>query len=484
MLHIRMDGPLVGSDSDPIASTHMEAAAPAAKRQRQRPLVLNTLLGLPTALLHVVCSFLTVFGIDALSVCNHGLCADCRKPGAWRTVSVPPFAYPLWRRWLRDRINTSASVGQLHAVSMELNRDQWRWFVRHHSLRSLRVSILPGGSLIHGLGRLRNLRVLHIAKDVSILDCEPLPGSLEVLHAYIVGSLDCLTSCTRLRVLDLFDSAPDISLLPRLLSLRELTVSDYLSTQLRHVARCTGLVVLRLGKANRSQLRCLLDLPRDRLRTLNIAFRDCDVGLEVISHFTRLQTASISAMYFPDECLSAIVKRSLIRLNLNLEGTMLSSRPFDARALSACPLLQEFHAGFNRIINVEGLWQCRDLRVLDLRGTLLPSLDDLVLHCPKLQILAIATHCEALSSLRSLKNLRQLNVYTCTDVLKRHLVGFPALLRVNTYSSSSLSNDDLTYLKQSFGLDISHWSDLWYWDESRPLSRSSMKLNTNVSQLA
>lgn len=448
--------------------------------KRRRPLVVNGLLRLPTVLLHVVCSFLMGRGIDELSVCSRALHAECVKPGAWRTLSLPDH-FPLfpswWSVWLRKRIDRAASVGQLKAITMALKLSQWQGVVQHTTLESIRVSIqTKHGVVIRGLGHLRRLRELRLV-DPFLSSQDRLPGSLEVLQAKIKGSLDCLASCSRLRVLHLEYATRDISLLPSLPNLRDLTLSDVLPGHMRHVAQCTQLVALRLVDTDCSDLYCLLDLPHDRLRTLIVSGRvDKDEALDVFSHFTRLQTLLVGDVDLTSDCLSALVSPTLLRLCVNYDFvTLFSSQLYDLRALRLCPLLQELHVAFHQIQNLDGLWQCRDLRVLDLRGTFLASVDNLILHCPKMQMLALTTEGDNVRHLSALRQLRRLDVRSCENVRLEHLLGFASQVRI-TVPKDSLSTEDFTFCRACPKLNVDTCWQLSFWDERRPFSRSAFTL--------
>lgn len=434
--------------------------------------MVNYLLRLPSALLHFVCSFLEAIAIDALSTSDRFLHAECVKPGAWRCLHVRYNAYPSWK-WLLTRAARASDVGQLKTVSMRVNYQRWHWLVRHNTLESIQVHYYPrDGRALDGLGLLLRLRVLRVA-GASFYSPTHLPALLEVLQAKLIGPLHCLEKCQRLRVLDLnLEAATDLSVLPRLASLRDLTVSNVQPGHLQHVAKCRQLTALRMDQIPWGEIRNILGLPQDGLRTLCVAgcFEQNSVS-DVATHFTRLNTMNIQDVPIPGSYLGVITCSSLLRLDVSRHTShKFRSLLYDLDGLKGCPSLQQFHAAFHRIKNIDGLYHCADLRVLNLQGSFLDSLDALVLNCPKLETVTVTTYGENLSPLRTLRCLRLLDVHTCRQLSRSHLSGYSPSLRRIVVCPLAFSDRELSFLPHvvAYPNTLDSDDDPLCWYESRP----------------
>lgn len=422
----------------PPANNYCVAHNPKmSSNKRMRLSHTNTISRLPTDLLHVLCSFLTVFGIDALSLASRFMREECTKPGAWRHVHLPFHIRPRWG-WLRSRMERSANAKQLKSIHLTVSLAEWQWLREQNSLESIWVKSLPSRRFrFHDFGRLTRLRVLRLG-SVPLYPVQPLPASLEILHAPILNSLAGLASCQRLRVLVLSSPTVDVSVLPNLSGLRDLTLAQTLGDHLQHVAQCSQLVALRLFKIPRVDigglvnLLLLLDLPRDRLRTLALtgSFENAS-AVKLVSHFECLDSLRVST----DDLTSADVARvctpSLLRLNISADSYLMEYPPQRGRSfldgLRASPRLQELRAAFCSLQKFDGLQHCPQLRVLDIRGSKLHDVEFLVKHCPRLEKLALSTQGNRLHHLRRLQSLFCLNVLVCDDVRTEHVRGFPAL---------------------------------------------------------
>lgn len=444
---------------------------PAKRRRMLSPCTM--LRELPTALLHLVCSYLQAFGIDALSTCDHFLRTECVKPGAWRGVHIPFETYPS-NNWLRTRLARSAVARQLKHVSMAANFQRYCTLVEHTTLETLRLHYNPGGGrALCGLASLPRLRELRVNGGAFVCVNKPLPASIEILEGKVGGSLESLVCCPRLRVLDLgCIAARDLSVLPRLSSLRDLTVSHVQPRQLHYVAQCHQLVALRVKKPTPGEIRTLLGLPQGGLRTLCISHcGEQEEVIEVVRHFTALQTVGLHFSCRTGVDMSAVTSTSLLRLNLMYPWDARSSWGMDhVDGLRACLSLREFYAPSHQIKNIDGLLLCGELRVLDIRSTFLNSLEHLVLKCPKLQIVAIHTHGHKLRPLRSLQSICTLDVSVCVDLQKRHLLGMSPTLRRILVARNVFDDMELSFLHGALGFPVDVSRQTSYWDESRSLA--------------
>lgn len=436
---------------------------------------------LPSSLLFVVCSFLTADAIKLLSVTAQSVWRECNKAGAWRFVHAPSHMFPT--RWVQQRLTRSAATGQLKSVHVSVNSRQLEWLMGIDTLESVRLHcndmIMYSLSAAACLPRLRVLDLTNVVlsgDSGNSVGC--LPAGLEIVRAAFCDSLDCLAACQNLRVLQLRNLCPDLSVLPKLAGLQDLTLYSARAGGLAMVAQCTRLVALRILYGYYLDLTPLRGLPHDGLRALSITGNH-DKNLMVVSHFTRLHTLRMSVLRPCD--LDHVLSPSLLRLDIS-GSPVFTKSPLSPLALGASPNLQEFHASdfqmrpgeIMRTVPQDDVYHCHLLRVLDLRATFLPSVHRLVENCPRLEILAVRTDGRHLDPLCRLPRLWNLDVSACDNVDMSVFYRFQSLRHVTLGRSSGpvcwASRTRQVEQLRTRGLVVTGFLKASYWDEGRPLA--------------